>query len=131
MDNRNLKVIAFSIFTMPITRKIIHWLPRILGVGFVVFLSLFALDVFGEYSGWETILAFFIHLLPSFVLLGVVIIAWKHDLVGAVVFLAFAVFYIWMAGLDRPWSWYAGISGPAALVGILFLMSWFQKRNNV
>ncbi len=116
---------------MLITRRIIHWLPRILGVGFILFLSLFALDVFGEYSGWNVIPALLIHLLPSFVLLGIIIIAWKHDLVGAVVFLAFAVFYIWMAGLGRPWSWYAGISGPAAFVGILFLMSWFQKRNKV
>jgi len=110
--------------------KIIRWLPRILSIAFVLFLSLFALDVFGEYSGWQAVLGFLIHLLPSFVLLAVILIAWKYDLVGAIAFLASAAFYVFMVGLDRPWSWYAGISGPAAVVGILFLLSWLQKRKN-
>lgn len=110
-------------------RKIIHWLPRILSMAFVLFLSLFALDVFGEYTGWELVLALFMHLLPSLVLLGVIVISWKHDLAGAVVFFGFAVFYVFAVGFDRPWSWYAGISCPAAIVGILFLFNWFQKKD--
>jgi hypothetical protein len=109
-------------------RKIIHWLPRILSIAFVLFLSLFALDVFGEYTGWELVLALFMHLLPSLVLLAVAIISWKYNLLGAIVFLGFAVFYVWAVGFDRPWSWYAFISGPAAVVGILFLISWLQNK---
>jgi cell division protein FtsW (lipid II flippase) len=111
-------------------KKIIYWLPRISSIAFVLFLSLFALDVFEEYSGWQAVLGFLMHLLPSFVLLAVILIAWKYDLVGAIAFLASAAFYVFMAGFDRPWSWYAGISGPAAVVGILFLLSWLQKRKN-
>ncbi|MDP3997447.1 MAG: hypothetical protein U1C49_01750 [Candidatus Andersenbacteria bacterium] len=109
-------------------KKIAYWLPRILSVAFVLFLSIFALDVFGEYSGWQVLLALFMHLLPSFVLLAVMVVAWKHDLVGAAVFLAAAVFYVRMVGFDRPWSWYAFIAGPAALVGVLYLASWWQKK---
>ncbi|GMX58502.1 MAG: hypothetical protein MCSN_1560 [Candidatus Microsyncoccus archaeolyticus] len=108
--------------------KIIYWLPRILSIGFVLYLSLFALDVFSEYSGLDIILPLLIHLIPSFVLLAAVLIAWKHDLVGVIVFLGFAIFYVFMVGLDRPLSWYMGISLPAAIVGVLFLLSWFQKR---
>ncbi len=111
--------------------KIAYWLPRILSIAFVLFLSVFALDVFGEYSGWQAILGFLVHLLPSFVLLAVVLISWKHDLVGAVAFLGFAAFYVFTVGFDRHWSWYAGISAPAAIVGVLFLFSWFQKRKNI
>jgi len=110
--------------------NIIHWLPRILSIAFVLFLSLFALDVFGEYSGWQAFLGFLIHLLPSFVLLAVILIAWKYNLVGAIAFFGSAVFYVFMVGFDRPWSWYVGISGPAAVVGILFLLSYLQKRKN-
>lgn len=95
---------------------------------FVVFLSLFSFDVFEEYSGWNAVLPFLIHSIPSFVLLIVVIAAWKRDLVGAVAFLVAAIAYVFSVGFDRPWSWYATISGPAALVGILFLLGWFQKR---
>jgi cell division protein FtsW (lipid II flippase) len=108
--------------------KIIYWLPRILSIGFVLYLSLFALDVFSEYSGLDIILPLLIHLIPSCVLLAAVLIAWKHDLVGVIVFLGFAIFYVFMVGLDRPLSWYMGISLPAAIVGVLFLLSWFQKR---
>lgn len=108
--------------------KIIYWSPRILSLAFVLFLSLFALDVFSEYSGWESVLAFLIHLLPSLVLLGITIIAWKHDLAGTIAFFGFAALYVFLAGFDRPWSWYALISSPATIVGILFLMSWLQKK---
>lgn len=113
---------------MSIKKRVIHWSPRILSLGFVLFLSLFALDVFGEYSGWELILAFSMHLLPSLVLLAAVIISWKCDLIGAIVFFSFAVLYVKLAGFGRPWTWYAFISGPALIVSSLFLLSWFQKR---
>lgn len=109
-------------------KKIVYWLPRVLSIAFILFLSLFALDVFAEYTGWELVLALFIHLLPSFILLGVVAVSWKHDLVGVIVFFGFAVFYVFAAGFDRHWSWYASISGPAAIVGTLFFLSWLQKR---
>lgn len=110
-------------------RKFIYILPRSLGIAFVIFLSLFALDVFSEYTGWDLVIALFMHLLPSLILLAAVLISWKYDLAGVIIFLAFAVFYICVAGFDRPWSWYAFISGPAFVVSFLFLMSWLQKRN--
>ncbi len=111
--------------------KFLYWLPRILSIAFVLFLSLFALDVFEGSSGWQAVLGFLIHLLPSFILLAVILIAWKYDLVGAVAFLASAVLYVFMVGFDRPWSWYACISGPAAIVGILYMLNWFQKKKKL
>lgn len=110
--------------------KVIYWLPRILSIGFILFLSLFALDIFSEYTGLATILPLLIHLLPSLVLLAVTALAWKYDLIGAIIYLGFALFYIFAAGLDRPWSWYAGIAGPSALVGVLYLLSWRQGRKS-
>ena len=111
-------------------RKVIHWLPRILSIAFVLFLSLFALDVFTEYSGWDLVLALFMHLMPSLVFLAVVAISWKYDLVGAIVFFAFAVFYIYAAGFGGPWTWYAFISGPSFIVAIFFFISWLQKKKS-
>lgn len=110
--------------------KIIFWFPRVLSITFVLFLSMFALDVFSEYSGWQIILPLFMHLLPSIILLLVIIIAWKYELVGAVVFLLGAILYVWEAGLGRPWTWYAFISGPALIVAIFYFLSWLQKRKN-
>ncbi|MFA5155314.1 MAG: hypothetical protein WC453_02670 [Patescibacteria group bacterium] len=112
-----------------ISHKAIYWLPRILSLGFVLFLSLFALDVFTEYSGWSAVLPFLIHLIPMLILLAAVLVAWKYDLVGAVIFFGFAVFYIVMVGWGRPWSWYAAISLPSAIVGLLYLLSWRYKKS--
>lgn len=113
---------------MSLSEKIFYWLPRTLSVGFVLFISLFALDVFSEYTGWGIILPLFMHLIPSFVLLGAVAVAWKYDWVGVLMFLGFAALYMGDVGFGRPWSWYAGIVAPSSIVGILFLISWIQKR---
>jgi len=110
--------------------KLLYWSPRLLSLLFVGFLSLFALDVFGEYEGWSLILALFMHLLPSLALLVVIIIAWRYDLVGAAAFLAFAAWYVWTVGFDRPWSWYAAVAGPAIIVGALYSLNWMRTRNN-
>ena len=64
-----------------------------------MFLSLFALDVFSEgYGFWETILALLIHLIPVYIVVIVLVIAWRREWVGAVLFNALALFYL-------VWSW--------------------------
>jgi hypothetical protein len=108
--------------------KLLYWSPRILSLLFVAFLSLFALDVVGQYQGLALVLALGMHLLIPIGLLVVVIAAWKWDLIGAVTFFAFALYYVWIVGLGRDWSWYASISLPAVIVGSLFLLNWLHKR---
>ncbi|MFA5098719.1 MAG: hypothetical protein WC461_00670 [Candidatus Paceibacterota bacterium] len=115
---------------MDYKNKIIYWSPRILSLGFVLFLSLFSLDALSGGSSWQNILGLLIHLLPSFALLAIVIIAWKYDLFGAAAFFVFAIYYVFAVGFDRHWSWYVSISAPAIIVGILFVLSWLQKRKS-
>lgn len=107
-----------------------YWAPRILSIGFVLFISVFSLDVFSEYSGFGIILPLFMHLLPSILLLIVIAFAWRYELVGAIVFLGFALLYLLDVGFTRPLSWYLGIVLPACIVGILYLFSWIQKRSH-
>ena len=114
---------------MTLIEKVFYWLPRIVSIGFILFMSLFALDVFTAPFEPMMLVGFVIHLIPSFVLLAAILVAWKYDLVGAIMFLGFAIFYVWDVGFDRPWSWYAGIVAPSAILGVFFLISWFQKRN--
>jgi len=110
--------------------KILYWSPRILAILFTIFLCLFSFDSFQDFSGWQSILAVVIHLaIPAIVLLATGL-AWKKDLVGTAVFFCFALYYIYMVGLDRHWSWYVSISGPALLISFLYLLSWFQKRKD-
>ena len=113
---------------MTTSQKILFWTPRVLSLAFVLLLSLFALDVFSAYTGMSVLLPLFMHLLPALGLLIVSIVAWKYEWVGAVVFLGFAALYVWDVGWAKPWSWYATIAAPSALVGILYLISWSQRK---
>lgn len=108
--------------------RILYWSPRILTILFILFISMFALDVFSEkYGILETIVALFMHLIPSLVLLIVLLIAWKYELVGGIVFLFFGFTYILMVH-GFPLSVYFTIAGPAFLSGILWIVSWIVKK---
>jgi len=111
-------------------KKFLYLSPRILSILFILLLAMFSLDVFNEYQGISVIPALLMHLLPAMALALAVIIAWKWDLVGAIVFLGFAAWYIFAVGLDRHWSWYVTISLPSAIVGCLFIASWLQRKKN-
>jgi hypothetical protein len=102
--------------------KILLWTPRILGILFALFLSIFALDVFGQgYGFWGTALALFMHLIPVFVLLIGLALAWRWPWVGALGFLGFSLWYLSVA---RGRFVSPIIVGPPLLVGILFLLNW-------
>jgi len=66
------------------TDKILYWLPRILSILFIAFISMFALDVFGEPNWFPALL---IHLIPSFILVAITIFAWKNERLGGFAFI--------------------------------------------
>jgi hypothetical protein len=99
-----------------------------LGILFALFLSIFALDVFGTGAGlWATLLALVIHLLPVGVLVIGLIFAWRWEWVGTLFFLGFGFWYLVAFWGRFPGSVYWVIAGPAFLVGILFLVDWFYR----
>jgi len=106
-----------------VSNRLIFWSPRILGILYALFISLFALDVFSEgQSLGNAILAFIIHLVPTYIVIISLVIAWKRELIGSILFIAFALFYIFSS---RGESWV--ISGPLFLLSFLFLVSWIYK----
>jgi hypothetical protein len=110
-------------------KRLLFWTPRILCILFAGFVSLFALDVFGEgYGLWETILALLIHLVPTYIVLIVLAIAWRWEWVGAILFGVLGVWYILMAWGRFPWTTYLIMSGPLFLIGVLFLLNWVYRR---
>ncbi len=118
--------------------KILFWLPRFLCIIAILFISLFALDAFEpDLTFWQQIGAFLIHLIPSFILIALLLIAWKWEYIGGIIFtilgLGFSPFIfkhnyemnhsIWMSmGII------AMITLPFVVVGILFIMSYFQNK---
>ena len=76
-------------------KQTLFWTPRVAGILFVLFISIFAFDVFDMQLGfWGTLFALFIHLLPSILLAIAIIIAWKREWFGAVLFIGWAIFYV-------------------------------------
>ena len=109
-------------------KRLLFWTPRILCILFAVFVSLFALDVFGEgYGLWGTMLALLMHLIPTGVILIVLAISWRWEWVGGVLFITLGVLYLVMAWGRFHWSTYLVISGPLFLVGVLFLINWLYR----
>jgi hypothetical protein len=108
--------------------RILYWSPRILSILFALFISLFALDVFQDGRGfWQTTRALLFHLIPTTVIVLVLVLSWHKEWIGGVLYVALALFYIvWMWG-KFPWVVYLGISGPLALLGLLFFLAWRYK----
>lgn len=109
--------------------KLLFWLPRILGLLFAAFTSIFALDVFeGHHGFWQTSLALLMHLIPTGVLLVLLALAWRWEWLGGVLFPVLGLGYVVTAWGRFHWSAYALIAGPLFLLGALFLLSWQQRR---
>lgn len=118
--------------------KFVYWAPRILSILFILFLAMFSLDVIEPgRSISDIIIGLIMHNVPVFILIGLLIIAWKYELVGAVTFIAAGLLYTGLNVFrtiqsDIPWylgiSWSLTIAGPALLVGILFFLNWKRKR---
>jgi len=110
-------------------KRLLFWGPRGLTILFILFLGLFALDVFGEgYTFWETLVALFMHLIPNMIVALILILAWKWEWIGAVLFAGLGLFYI-------LWSWgrfhisaYFAISGPLFVVAVLFWLGWVYRK---
>ena len=111
-----------------IMKRVLFWTPRVLCILFAIFLSVFALDVFSEgYGFWQTIGALLLHLVPNFIVLGVLAISWRREWVGAILFTALAVFYVVWSWGRFHWSVYLTIAGPLVLIGVLFLFNWIYR----
>lgn len=111
-------------------KHLLFWTPRVLGLLFALFVSLFALDVFGQgYGFWRTLGALFVHLIPVYVLLIALAIGWRWELVGALLFAGFSVWYLSLAWGPIPLIAILvaalPIAAPALLVAFFFLLDWF------
>ena len=113
-------------------RRILFWTPRILAMLYIAFLSMFALDVFSEEHGfWRILGALSIHLIPTFILTVVLILAWRWEWIGAALYAAAGLAYTaWVLG--RPLTaaikinWILIIGTPTLLIAALFLTNWLK-----
>jgi len=122
-------------------KLLLYRTPRVLAIAFILFISLFALDVFEEEHGFVQIAAALLaRLVPSFVLLTVLVFAWKWEWVGALFFAAAAglmLFVVWagripfyVGPLEHKTMGSFALAGPALLVALLFLLGWLRRHKS-
>ena len=115
----------------PTVNKLLFWSPRVLGILIAIFVSLLALDVFAEgYSSWEIVVALAMHLIPTFVILIALAIAWRWPWLGGLLFVALGVLYITLFWEPSNLPAYLVISGPMFLAGVLFLLVGYYRSGS-
>ena len=109
-------------------KKSLYWLPRILGILFAFFISIFALDAFGEGIPFlEAVVGSLIHLVPTYIMIAILLIAWKRELVGSILFILPGLFFIFFVN-GMHWSAYLLIGGSSILIGIPYIAAHFSSK---
>ena len=134
-------MVQFASSTQLIMKKkilILHWTPRILCILAIAFISLFALDAFEPgLSIWQQLAAFAMHLVPSFILFMMLVVAWRWELTGGIVFMLlglglspfiFTHNYAMNHSVGTSLGVIMVITFPFFLVGLLFVTSYLVKK---
>ena len=118
-------------------QKLVFWAPRILSILFILFLALMSLDVFSPgLSFQQIVVGLFIHNIPVFILLAILLISWKYEIVGGIAFILAGILYVALM-IRNMFQYQFGaymlsysliIAGPAFLIGILFIINWINKN---
>ena len=107
--------------------RLLFWAPRGLCVVFAGFLGSFAMDGAGTpYDFWHRALALLVHLVPSAILLVALVIVWRREWIGAILFPLLAILHLATNWGRLGWAYYAVVDGPLLALGVLFLMSWLS-----
>ena len=121
--------------------KVFHWLPRVICILAILFISLFAADAFEPgHTIWQQLSAFVIHLIPSFILLAFLIVAWKWEFIGGIIFIVIGLglspfIFLHNYNMNHSVGMSLGIilaiTFPFIVVGILFIISHLMKKKNL
>jgi len=103
--------------------KILYWIPRILAILSILFMTIFSLDAFdGNESFGMKMLGFLMHNIPVLIILVILLIAWRWELAGGILFiLAFvAGTIVFHSFIGNPASLI--VITPFLITGILFIL---------
>jgi hypothetical protein len=118
--------------------KMVHWMPRVICILAILFISMFALDSFDQkLTFWQQMGEFLIHLIPTYILVVLLVIAWKWELTGGIIFMVIGLGFspfVFNMNYHMNHSVFMSlgiilmINFPLILTGGLFILSHFLKR---
>jgi hypothetical protein len=117
-----------------------HWIPRILCIIAILFISMFALDAFAPgIPLWIQLRDFLMHLVPTYLLILILWFAWMNEKWGGLLFIAVGALtgiLVFLMNYHRTGSVLAGLSivllinVPVIMVGVLFMISNYLKKKS-
>ncbi len=118
-----------------IKERTLYWAPRILAILAILFMMMFSLDCFeGPSSFKEQLICFFMHNIPAFVVIAILVLAWNWEWMGGVLFVAaFFAMSIFFFGFSRNYAALI-VTSPFLITGLLFLLHYYlylRKTNSV
>jgi hypothetical protein len=113
------------------------WIARVLCIAAISFVSIFAFDSFEQGTLIQKLEAFGMHMIPSFVLLIALMIAWRHELTGGIILILIGIstsLPIFNLNYNRTHNVLqclevvAMINFPFVIVGLLFVYSYSRLK---
>jgi hypothetical protein len=106
--------------------RILYWIPRVLAIVSILFMGMFSLDVFGgDESFGMKMLGFLIHNIPVLIVTAILVIAWKWESAGGILFI---VAFLTGTFFFHSFSGNPGsiiVIAPFLIIGILFILHGF------
>lgn len=111
--------------------KMLIWSPRILAILAILFLMLFSFDCFEAGQGFRRqMTCFFMHNIPAYVIIAILVISWKWELLGGILFVAAAITgSIIFNGFDGNYGVNI-IMAPFVIAGVLFMIHHYLYPRN-
>ena len=103
--------------------RILKWFARVLAILVILIMLIFSLDAFsGDENFAKKILGFLMHNIPVFALIIALVIAWRHEIAGGILFVvsfvALGIFFKSFAGNSGSLM----IIAPLLIAGISFIV---------
>jgi hypothetical protein len=102
-------------------RKYFQIAALVFGTSYAVFLSLFAIDA-------GSIIGTLIHVLPSFAVIGVLVMGIRNSLVGSILAVLLSAIFTLFFETYRHQAPFLSISMPLLIISFLFLLSPRQQN---
>jgi len=109
--------------------RYLTWVLRTLLILLIVFWALFSLDVFQEEGFWNILVGFLMHNIPVFVMIIILVIAWKREHIGGMLLmLGMLGFTIFLMARSGEFMFNIGtliMMGIPFLIGALFVVNHY------
>lgn len=108
--------------------RFLTWFPRVLAVAFALFISVFALDAWGNGDAVLTELGHtLLHLIPTAAVLAALGLAWHRRIIGGLVFMILGMVFTIHFGTWRTAQLFMLFSLPLFVAGVGFIFSRYSQ----